>query len=191
MASVPPVAVAVLAAGQSRRFGKADKLAAPFRGAMLGLHACRTLSPLPFACRWVIAADLDHSCADGWAEAGFAAVPNPDAASGMGTSVALAARLAIEAGATALLIALADMPLVPAVQFADLLERAAPDVLAASHNGVVPTPPAIFGSAHFDVLSLARGDLGARKLLRRAETLACDPGLLVDIDDPESFARYA
>ena len=190
MASVPPVAVAVLAAGQSRRFGEADKLAAPFRGTMLGLHACRTLAPLPFAFHWVVAPDTDHPCADGWRGAGFAVVPNPDAASGMGSSVALAARLAADTGATSLLIALADMPLVPAIHFADLLERAAPDVLLASHNGEAPTPPAIFGCAHFGELSASRGDAGARKLLRQAETLACDPDWLVDIDDPESLERY-
>lgn len=190
MASVPPVAVAVLAAGQSRRFGEADKLAAPFSGTMLGLHACRTLSPLPFAFRWVVAPDADHPCADGWREAGFTVVPNPHAASGMGTSVALAARLAADARATSLMIALADMPLVTALHFADLLERAAPDVLLASHNGEAPTPPAIFGSAHFEELTRAKGDAGARKLLRQAETLACAPELLVDIDDPESLARY-
>lgn len=191
LASVPPVAVAVLAAGQSRRFGDSDKLAATFRGAMLGEHACRTLAPLPFAFRWVIAPDQHHPCNRSWHDSGFAVVANPDAAIGMGSSVALAARLANEAGASALVIALADMPLVPASHFADLLEHVAADVLIASHNGAAPTPPAIFGSVHFGVLSCSRGDEGARHLLRQAATLDCDAGLLVDIDDPATLARYA
>lgn len=189
MASVPPVAVAVLAAGQSRRFGEADKLVAPFRGTMLGLHACRTLSLLPFARRWAIASDTRHSCAKGWREAGFTVALNPDADTGMGSSVALAARLAQEAGVTALLIALADMPLVPAAHFAALLECAGPDTLTASHNGASPTPPAIFGSHHFGQLMQASGDTGARLLLAGAETLSCDPAWLLDIDDPSALAR--
>lgn len=183
------MAVAVLAAGQSRRFGDADKLAAGFRGAMLGLHACRTLSLLPFAQRWVIASDTRHPCAKGWREAGFTVVPNPDAATGMGSSVALAAKLARDAGVTALLVALADMPLVPATHFADLLEQAEPDALVASHNGTSPTPPALFGSSHFAQLGQATGDTGARALLAGADTLSCDPAWLVDIDDPAALAR--
>lgn len=181
--------MAVLAAGGSRRFGKADKLVAEFRGAMLGLHACRTLGPLPFAHRWVFASDAAHPCVGEWQEAGFAVVPNPDAKSGMGSSVALAARLAQEVGVTALLIALADMPLVPAAHFAGLLGQALPDALVASHNGVSPTPPAIFGSDHFGQLMLASGDTGARRLLAGAATLPCDPAWLVDIDDPSALAR--
>lgn len=191
MASVPSVAVAVLAAGQSRRFGEADKLTTDFRGAMLGLHACRTLSLLPSAQHWVIASDTRHPCAKGWREAGFTVVPNPDAATGMGSSVALAAKLAQGAGLTALLIALADMPLVPAEHFAGLLECAAPDALLASHNGVSPTPPAILGRNYLGQLAEAGGDTGARDLLLGAATLPCDARLLVDIDDPATLARYS
>lgn len=191
MASVPPVAVAVLAAGQSRRFGSADKLAAELRGSMLGLHVCRTLAPLPIAHRWVIAAGENHPCAAGWRAAGFAVAINADAASGMGSSVALAARLARQAGACALLIALADMPLVPAAFFADLLELAEPAALFAAHNGNAPTPPALLGSDHFGQLMQASGDQGARTLLAAARCLPCDPALLVDIDDPAALARLA
>lgn len=191
MASLAPVAVAVLAAGQSRRFGDADKLAAQFRGMMLGLHVCRTLSLLPFAQRWVIASDTRHSCAKGWREAGFSVAPNADAETGMGSSVALAAKLAQDAGVTALLIALADMPLVPATHFADLLEHAVPDALVASHNGTSPTPPAIFGSEYLGQLKEVRGDTGARSMLMSARVLRCDPAWLIDIDDPAALARYS
>lgn len=191
MASVPPVAVAVLAAGQSRRFGKIDKLAAEFRGGMLGLHVCRTLAPLPFAQRYVVASSESHPCARGWLAAGFAIAVNPDAASGMGNSVALAARLSQEAGASALLIALADMPLVPAALFAELLAQTAPAALVAAHNGAVPMPPVLFGSDRFAQLMQLSGDRGAHKLLAAAKAVPCDPALLVDIDDQVTLARLA
>lgn len=183
--------MAVLAAGQSRRFGSADKLAAQFRGAMLGLHVCRTLAPLPFARRWMIASDAAHACARHWREAGFEVIPNAAARTGMGSSVALAAQLAQEAGSGALLIALADMPLVPATHFAELIQHAVADALIASTNGSSPMPPALFGSMHFAQLTQAEGDSGARSLLAAAKLVPCDASLMIDIDDEASLARYS
>ncbi|ABC64334.1 nucleotidyltransferase family protein [Erythrobacter litoralis] len=185
MASVPPVAVALLAAGLSHRFGVTDKLAAPFRGKPLGLHAAHTLAGLPFAHRWMIVRSAEQSVDDG-----FTGVINPDAAQGMGTSVALAARMAEEVEAEALLIALADMPLVPAVHFAELLERASPEAILASHNGTSPSPPALFGRKHLATLRKVSGDEGARMLLKSAEIVSCDPAWLVDIDTPEALQRH-
>src|SRR3546814_1183356 len=49
-AMIEPEAVALilLAAGRSTRFGVADKLAAPLHGRPLVQHAANTLSPIPF-----------------------------------------------------------------------------------------------------------------------------------------------
>ena len=191
MAEAPRLAVAVLAAGQSRRFGSADKLAALLGDGLLGEHACRTLAGLPSAHRWVIAARPDHPCAPGWRAAGFEIAVNPAAESGMGSSVALAARLAQEAGAAALLIALADMPLVPISHFQALVARAAglgADAVIASAAGDMAMPPALFGSAQFTALAEASGDAGARHLLAGAERLAGDPAWLIDVDHAEALA---
>lgn len=185
MGEVPRLAVALLAAGQSRRFG-GDKLAAGFRGKMLGLHAAEALAQLAFAHRWVIVSDAEHPCVPGWVAAGFVPVLNVDAAQGMGTSVALAGRLAREAEVDQLLIALADMPLVTQAHFAALLTRASPGgegALVASTDGAAAMPPAVFGSTHFDRLVLASGDKGARALLGAAELVAAPQGTLVDVDD--------
>lgn len=188
MPSAPDVAVAVLAAGQSRRFGEADKLAALFRGKPLGLHVTDTLAELPFAHRFIIAGTPAHPCVEGWQAAGFEVIINADSASGMGSSLALAAELARKAEVSALLVALADMPLVPPSHFESLMERARPHTLRASHNGTSATPPALFGMEHFDRLTQAKGDEGARKLIRRADFFDCPSRLLVDIDDPETLA---
>ena len=186
MASVPSVAVALLAAGQSRRFGAADKLAAEFQGKPLFRHAADTLAALPFTHRWLIASREDQADAEG-----FETVRNPHAKEGLGTSVALAARLAEEAGVGALLVALADMPFVPAQHFAQLMGLASPGALVASHNGMAPTPPALFGREHIATMQDLSGDAGARDLLRDADELSCDPAWLIDIDTPESLRRYA
>lgn len=183
-------AVALLAAGRSRRFG-ADKLAALLRGKMLGLHVADTLAQIPLDHRWVIVADLAHPCVSGWQAAGFDAVHNSYAAMGMGTSVALAAGLAAEAGIDQLLIALADMPLVPAGHFAALLEQGClkgRGAMIASSDGRTPMPPALFGSAHFARLALSQGDSGARRVLADATLIAAPAGCLIDIDDAATLA---
>ena len=196
--SAPPMAepqrfaVAVLAAGQSRRFGAGDKLAADFRGRRLGEHACHTLTGLNLAHRWVIAARADHPCGQGWAQDGFALALNPQAASGMGTSLALAASLALEADVDGLLIALADMPLVPAEHYRTLLARAAangPTAIVASTADGTRSPPAAFGRDHLAALAAMAGDLGARALLHRAELVPCDEELLIDIDDEQALRQ--
>jgi len=188
----PRLAVAVLAAGQSRRFGPQDKLAAPFGEALLGEQAVRTLGGLACAHRWVIAASADHPCSPAWSAAGFAVAVNDQAEVGMGTSLALAARLAIEASADALLVALADMPLVPAAHFAALLARAValgPEAMVASEVAGVRSPPAVFGRNHLAELAKAGGDRGARHLLGQADPLICPPHWLADVDDPAALAR--
>ncbi|MEM8725090.1 MAG: nucleotidyltransferase family protein [Pseudomonadota bacterium] len=185
------LAVAVLAAGSSRRFGPVDKLRAPFRGKPLGLHVSDALAEVPAELRMVIAANQQHACAGGWRDAGFEIVRNPNAAEGMGTSVATVARIARRAECDALLIALADMPLIPVAHFRALVDAAralGPDLLIASTNGIVRMPPAIFGSEHFGRLSELTGDKGARSILGEGDTLKCRTRWLADIDTPEALA---
>jgi len=186
--------VAILAAGQSRRFGDQDKLLAPLDGKPLGLHVCDTLAPLGFDHRWVIAADPTHPCADGWNHAGFAAVANPQADIGMGTSVALAAQLARGVEADALLICLADMPLVPREHFHAMLDRAQTartEAVCASSDGASRLPPVLFGRERFLALTGLSGDEGGRALLADAQVLECSPELLVDIDTPEALEHLS
>ena len=186
------IGVAVLAAGASRRFGQTDKLTAMFRGRPLGEHVCAAIPPDGFARRWVIASSADHPCATAWDHAGFRVAVNKRANEGMGTSVALAARLAMETRCTALLIALADMPFVPAEHFEALtLACTQSDDALCSISGEVRMPPAIFGEDHLPRLTALTADRGARALLADAQTLTCPPEWLVDIDTPEALARHA
>lgn len=198
LADRPLLTVAILAAGQSRRFGSADKLHAMFRGKALGQHVCETLARARFALRpqnrLVIAAEQDHPCAKNWRDAGFSVVHNPNASEGMGTSVAAAARIARRSGSDALLIALADMPLVPVAHFAALAEagrNVGSSATVSSSDGTVRMPPALFGSDHFDALADLEGDSGARSLLLKGEVINCSPDWLVDIDTPEALAALS
>jgi len=184
------ICLAVLAAGQSVRFTRGDKLAQPFHGKMLGLHICEKLNGTGFARSLVIAASGDHPCAQGWREYGFDVAVNDSAADGMGTSVALAARLAARDAADGLLICLADMPFVPAAHFARLtreFEEHGPGHIAASYDGCAVSPPALFGATHFPQLARLNADKGAKTLLAAAQRVSIAPELLIDIDTAEQF----
>ncbi|MDJ0642446.1 MAG: nucleotidyltransferase family protein [Erythrobacter sp.] len=190
MAENARLMVAVLAAGQSRRFAPGDKLCAIFRNKPLGLHVSDTMSRVHADQRVVIAAEEDHPCAKGWQSAGFSVVRNPNAEEGMGTSVAVAARLARRTQSDFLLIALADMPMVPGSHYVALAERGlerGSDVIVASSHGAARMPPAVFGSGYFDDLAELGGDRGARNLLQQGETVSCPAEWLADIDRREDL----
>lgn len=191
MAENTRVAVAILAAGSSQRFGGEDKLAADFYGTMLGLHAANAIPRAAFSKAWIIASRAQHPCAADWKQMGFELRENPRAKAGMGTSVALAASFAMQAEVDVLMIALADMPLVPRRHFAGLVEaavRGASGQIAVSARGSTRMPPAIFGSDHFERLAGLDGESGARDLLAQGEVIDCPAEWLTDIDTPEALA---
>lgn len=182
------IGVALLAAGASRRFGEADKLCATFRGRALGEHAALALPIEQFERAWVITAAPDHPCEPLWCARRFEPLVNAHAGEGMGTSVALAATLAEEAQLDGLMIALADMPLVPHSHFKALIDEwDASEPITVSAKDDVRMPPALFGSKHFKDLASASGDQGARTLIGQGLVVPCPPDWLADIDTPDAL----
>lgn len=177
------IAAVLLAAGQSTRFGETDKIAAPLNGLPLGLHAAHTLAALPLTVRFVVTGPTTLD----WP--GFEIVTNDQPGAGMARSIALGVAAARRAGAEAVLIALADMPFVPAAHFLRLIARHhGPTSLAASTNGARRMPPALFGADWFATLEGLTGDQGARTLLDRAEMVPAAADDLLDIDRPSDLA---
>lgn len=183
--------LAVLAAGQSRRFGDEDKLTASLHGRMLGLYAADTLTHIAFDRRIIIAASLDHPCAASWRAMGYDIIVNESAAEGQSASVRCAAQRAIEYGASALHICLADMPYIVhqhIQRLSQTFEDHDQNKIIASSNGSTAMPPAIFPSGQFATLADIKGDQGARQLLQIAHLVAAAEGSLLDIDTPEILA---
>ncbi|WP_162627742.1 NTP transferase domain-containing protein [Erythrobacter sp. KY5] len=188
MADAPRLGVALLAAGSSRRFGSGDKLAAIFRGRRLGDHAALAIPVEEFAVSWVITSRIGHACEQVWQDCGLKPIVNPRASEGMGTSVACAARMAEAEELDGLIIALADMPMVPKGHFMALIGAlCGPQAIAVSAYHTLRSPPAAFGKDHFSALASREGDIGARDLLSRGEAILCPPNWLVDIDTTEAL----
>jgi molybdenum cofactor cytidylyltransferase len=175
------IAALLLAAGRSTRFG-ADKLSAPLRGVPLGQHAARTLLQLPFTAHIVVT----RPGRPDWP--GFDLVENDRPEEGMARSIGLGMDRVRQAGAEAVMIALADMPYIPVDHVGRLLAACrGSDARIASGDGRQRSPPALFGSRWFDALQDLTGDRGARDLLDRAEIVLTDPQHLIDIDRPEDI----
>lgn len=170
----------LLAAGRATRFG-APKLQARLSGRPVIHHVAQTLADMPFAYRLCVATQegVDLSLF------GFETVtiePGMPMARSISAGVAVAAGRDIDA----VLIALADMPLVESGHFRALLAAFDGSVIGTSCRGVA-MPPAIFGRCHFAQLTRLSGDQGAQALLRAAPLVAATPEQLLDIDTPDDL----
>jgi len=180
-----PIAAVVLAAGLSTRFG-GDKLLYPYAGKPLAAHIADTLASLPLTWRVAIVPPVPSLRGNVFAERGFDLVENPDPSQGMGSSLALGAQRALELGAEALLVCLADMPHVSAEHLGRLLAAGDTDVVATSFDGS-RGPPVLFPRRLFLDLVALSGDHGARHLLANAGLVVAPPGLARDFDVPGDF----
>lgn len=183
--------LALLAAGQSRRFGDRDKLSTMLGDKMLGLHAAETGAALPFLQKLVVGS-ANHPCAAQWSDLGYRVIVNEQAALGQATSVRLAATSAIQERAKGLCIMLADMPFVSSDHIGRLMtafERTDETITVASSRNGQAMPPAIFPHGTLETLLALEGDSGARTLLANAQQIAGDGSMLMDIDNETDLVQ--
>ncbi len=181
-------AAVVLAAGLGRRFP--GKLRAPFRGRPLSAWAIEAAAAAGLDEVLVVVGE--DELADLLPE-GARSLRNPDPAAGQATSLGVAIEAAEAAGHDAVVVGLADQPLVPTEAWR--LVAAAPAdarVATASFEGA-RRPPVRLHRAVWPLLPDA-GDEGARVLLRSRPDLVVEvpcPGDPVDIDTPEDLERWS
>lgn len=182
------MALILLAAGRSRRFGEADKLMADLGGLPVGVHAARRFSGRPWQRK--LAVVESEGLRPQLAVLGFETLsPAPDA--GMGDNLALAAK-SLD-GCNGALVCLADMPFVPLVQVDALLSRLSDGAtIAISTADGIKGPPVAFTFSHFDALQSLAGDEGARRIIAAAGVEIAEvrttPKALFDIDTPDDLA---
>ena len=182
----------VLAAGTSSRFGK-TKQAAKLDGVPLVQKALRTATRV---CGdhviTVVGHDAKTVLRAMQADSGFI-VFNEDFESGMGSSIAKAVR-ACPPQTDAVLVLLADQPLVTADHLKTLLKRwsgDADEIVATAYAGT-EGPPVLLPRATFGELKKLSGDTGARALFHdarfRLTTVPLEDGA-IDIDTPGDLTR--
>ncbi|WP_182879079.1 nucleotidyltransferase family protein [Microbispora sp. H10949] len=198
------VAGLLLAAGGGSRFG-GPKALVEFEGErlagrgvrLLAEGGCRPVLVVVGAAEAAVEAELKGMAkgATEDAEVGAVVVRNPLWETGMGSSLRAGLR-ALPPSAAAVVIALADQPLVrpEAVRRLVAAFRDGARVAVAAYGGV-PRNPVLIAREHFaEVEALAVGDVGARPFLRAhpglVTAVACDDaGDPADVDTPDDLRR--
>lgn len=180
----------LLAAGSASRFGS-DKLAHRLDdGTPIVLASARHLrEALPSSLAVVRSAQSPVAAL--LRDEGLRVVECPEAAEGMGSS--LAAGVRASAGASGWVLVLGDMPFISPETIRRVAERLAggETIVAPFFRGERGHPVGI-GAEFRDQLQASRGDEGARALLREhapriARVEVDDPGVLRDIDTREDL----
>lgn len=183
------VALLLMAGGQSRRFGDADKLLAPIDGQALALHVAGRLAPMNWGQKIAVAGD---ALAPGLRPLGFA-VLTPAAGNGLGDNIALGAERLD--GVSAVLIILADMPFVTAGHVTQMLDAAdSQRSIVCTRFGAVTSPPTLIGQDYFSHLRSLSGDDGAKAVIRAAGAevgaISADEKLGADIDTIADLEKW-
>lgn len=199
-----PTAAVVLAAGGGSRFrggapgtgaprGRADpsaghKLLVPFRGRPLAAWAVAAAAEAGCDETVVVTGAVDLS---GLVPPGTTVLANPGWRDGIATSLAVAIDHADAAGHAAVVVGLADQPLVPAGAWRAVAGASAP-IAVATYRGARRNPVRL--AREVWPLLPRTGDEGARVVVRQrpdlVEEVACegDPG---DVDTVEDLRQWS
>lgn len=188
----PSIFAIVLAAGSSSRFGATKQLqeyhGAPLvrRAVNLAEAVCGECSVLVTGHDWLAVFDACKPLR------GFV-VHNSGYHSGMASSIASGVR-AVQHAADAILLLLADQPLVTTAHLETLVSdwTGSPDAAVATAFAGSVGPPVLLPARYFGELTALRGDRGARAILTDAgtalKTVAFEPAA-IDVDRPEDWIR--
>jgi len=184
------VAGVLLAAGDSDRFGEANKLLAGLDGEPLVAHAAGTLTGAGLDGVVAVVGHEADRVRDALGEYPLDVVENPDYEQGQATTVGAGVRAVGDAGVDAAVFALGDMPRVRTGTVEALVaafRAGLGDPLAAAHDGRRGNP-VLFGARYFEALADVEGDTGGRQLLLGSDDAALvetgDPGVRADVDTP-------
>lgn len=193
----PSIGAIILAAGQSRRMGRVNKLLAEVDGTPMVVHVARAL--LASRAKPVIVV-LGHQpdevkAALAGLDVGFA--HNPDFAGGLSSSLK-AGLAALPDEADGAVVALGDMPRVTAGDVDALIDafepRAGRTICVPVHDGKRGNP-VLWARRYFADMAGVSGDVGARHLIGENADQVCEverdnPGILLDLDTPEALEAH-
>ena len=193
----PAIGGILLAAGQSRRMGSANKMLVDVDGVPMVVHAARAMLNSNVSPVIVVLGHESEQVENALKEMDLRFVRNPDYTDGLSTSLraGLSALPAICDGAV---VTLGDMPGVRAGDLNILIDEFDP---GAGQSIIVPTHagkrgnPVLWARRYFEEISSVSGDVGARHLIganadQVHEVSTVNPGVLIDLDTPEAVASH-
>jgi molybdenum cofactor cytidylyltransferase len=193
----PRIGALLLAAGQSRRMARVNKLLAEVDGAPMVVHAAKALLASRAAPVVVVLGHQPEKVLEALDGLDVIAVHNPDFGQGLSTS--------LRAGISALpdeidgaVVALGDMPGVSPADIDALIDAFDPyngrAICVPVHDGKRGNP-VLWSRRFFGDMGSVSGDVGARHLIgenadQMFEVPRDNPGVLIDLDTPEALARH-
>ncbi len=194
----PKIGAVILAAGQSRRMGPANKLLEDLDGKPMVRHVADAVLASGFERTLVV---TGHDAAR--VEKALSSLPvsfaqNDDFASGLSASLKVGIKQALQTSPNldAVIVCLGDMPRITADHLKALKDAFDP---SQDHRIVVPTHlgkrgnPVIWGRDFFDDIMGLKGDVGARSLIGQYEDSVIEvpldtDAIFLDIDTPAALA---
>lgn len=191
----PHLAAIVLAAGQSRRMGKANKLTLEIDGKPMVRYPAEAATDVCDSL--FLVTGNEHKAVEG-ALGGMAFTPvhNPEHADGLATSLR-AGVSALPADATHAVILLGDMPGITSAHLQTMRDAISDNppgsIIMATHEGKRGNP-VIWPRAYFDALKGVSGDTGARHLLgensEKIVEVELGEAASIDLDTPQAYEAW-
>jgi len=192
--SLNHVAVMLLASGLSRRYGRRDKLMARLGYKHLIDYSADVIAGMPVLARVAVCPPDHHNMRERLAGR-FVIALNKKPKHGLGHSIAVGVRVALQFKPDAIVVCMGDMPFIEPWLIGALAAKLGDaDIVHAGAASRVH-PPTAFGSACFDELTRLDGDDGAKRIIGqggfRVLGLNAPAPLLLDVDTREElgFAR--
>ena len=190
------LAVLVLAAGQSSRMGRCNKLLLAIDGKPMLEHVISALNEAGLQDITVVTGHEADKVQAVLADHKLVFVHNPDYRKGISRSLRFGLD-SLHEDVAAVLVCLGDMPLIKPGHIEDLIRTFNP---LAGREVCVPTytgrrgNPVLWSSRFFNEMKKGTGDSGAKRLLDKYEALVCevpvsDSGVLHDFDTQQSLAK--
>ena len=192
--TAPKIAAVVLAAGQSKRMGRENKLLADVDGVPMVTRVVRTLVAAEVERVVVVTGHESEAVQAGLsAFSGVEFVHNPDYADGLSTSVRTGFR-ALDTDVDGALVVLGDMPWVTRDHVRRLVAEFDPQGICVPVHDRKRGHPVLWPARYFPEFEKLIGDVGARHLLEQhADHVRLvpvdDQGVHVDVDTPDALAR--
>ncbi len=193
----PRIATLILAAGQSRRMGKTNKLLVPVDGKPLLRHTVEAALGSKASDTLVVTGHEREAVEAILAGTAVRTVHNPRYAEGLSTSLKVGIE-ALPPGTDAALVCLGDMPEIDSALIDALIDAFEPaqgrSIVVPTHNGKRGNP-VLWGSAYFPAMAALEGDVGARHLIGQHQEAVVEVPIetdatLLDIDTPEALDAY-